>query len=113
MLTFYTNKFIPKRAAACARGPVIFIRPKYRNDIGILEHEKVHRWQWILTLGIHSFLYLLIKRYRLWAEVMAYKKQLQFPPANGKDIYRRKYAHYIATGYKLKITEEDAYLKLR
>jgi len=111
-MTFYTDRFIPKGAAGCARGPVILIRPKYMGDVGLLRHEQVHRWQWILTLSVHSFLYLLIKRYRLWAEVMAYKRQLKYPPANKRDIYRRKYAHYVATGYKLKVTEADVYLRL-
>ena len=112
-MVFYTDRFIPKGRAGCARGPVIFIRPKYKDDIGLLKHEKVHRWQWIFTLSIHSFLYLLVKRYRLWSEVMAYKKQLQYPPANGRDSYRRKYAHYIATNYGLRAKEADVYFKLR
>ena len=109
MLIFYTDKFIPKDAAGCTRGPVIFIRPKYKDDKGLLEHENIHRWQWVFTLGFHSFLYLLYKPYRLWSEVQAYKMQLRYPPANGSDSYKLKYANYISKNYGLNVTSNEAY----
>ena len=107
MLTYYTDRFIPDTAAGCARGPLIFIRPKYKSDRGLLEHEKVHRWQWIRTLALHSLLYFFIPEYRLASEVEAYKEQAQWYA----DDRLPKFAGYIARNYKLKITEEDA-LKL-
>lgn len=102
-LTFYTDKFVPANAGACARGPVIFIRPKYRNDVGLYEHELMHVKQWVFSLGLHSFLYLLSKRYRLWSEVQAYQKQLEYSP---QDI--NLFAKFIAENYGLKITQEEA-----
>ena len=79
-MIFYTNRFVPEGSAGCARGPVILIRPEYRYDKGLLAHEQVHTYQWWRTLGLHSFLYLFSKRYRLKAEVEAYREQLKYRP---------------------------------
>lgn len=95
---FYTNRFIPKDYAACTRGPCIFIRPEYRGDIGLLEHEKVHVRQWVRTLGVHSILYLMSKKYRLRAEVEAYRKQLVYSPGR-----EELFAGFIAYRYGLDV----------
>jgi hypothetical protein len=94
-------------AAACARGPLIFIRPKYKGDLGILEHERVHRKQWLRTLSLHSWLYLFVPEYRLACEVEAYKEQAKWY----QDDRLPKFAGFISRNYGLKITEEAA-LKL-
>jgi hypothetical protein len=44
-----TNLFIPKRFDAICLGPVILIRPEYANDKGLIEHEKTHTKQWVLS----------------------------------------------------------------
>ena len=95
-MTFYTDRFIPKDSSGCARGPVILIRPAYRDDIGLLEHEKVHRWQWIRTMGLHSFLYMLSKKYKLSVEVEAYRKQLEYPHAHSVEHRRKLYALWLS-----------------
>lgn len=85
-----------------AQGPIIKILPKYKDDIGLLEHEKVHVRQWYawLALGLligtlltllvspslwplfglapflHSLLYKFVRLYRRWCEVQAYRKQV-------------------------------------
>ena len=85
-----------------AQGPLIKILPKYKDDDGLLEHEKVHVHQWyaVLALGLlistlltllvspslwplygfslflHQSLYKLIRPYRRWSEVQAYRKQI-------------------------------------
>ena len=110
MLTFYTDRFIKKGSAGCARGPLIFIRPKYRDDRGLLEHEKVHVHQfWTRGLIVHSLRYLFSKAYKLNAEVEAYREQAQWYP----DDRLPKFASIIATKYGLKITEESALTLLR
>lgn len=112
MLTFYIDRFIPADSAACTRGPVIFIRSQYQSDFGLLAHEMEHRRQWMATLGFHSLLYLLLKPYRQWAEVRAYRIQLSYPPASNQDTYRRKYAGFISHKYGLDISEDEAYALL-
>ncbi|PAA31740.1 hypothetical protein CJU73_01520 [Pseudomonas fragi] len=83
-------------------GPLIKIRPKYAADKGLLEHEKVHVRQWYAVLGLglllctlltvlvspsfwplfglapllHQLLYKLVRPYRRWCEVRAYRKQI-------------------------------------
>ena len=108
-MVFYTDRFIPKGAAGCARGPFIFIRPKYKGDRGLLEHEKVHRHQWLLTLSLHSWLYLFVPEYKLHAEIMAYAEQARWY----EDDRLPKFAGYIAKNYGLKISEADALKLLR
>lgn len=69
-LTFYV-KSLPPTFAGMANGPVIRILEKYKDDAGLHAHELTHVRQWVLSLGLHSLLYLLSDRYKLWAEVQA------------------------------------------
>jgi hypothetical protein len=105
-LVFYTSK-LPDRVAGRAHGPVILIKKKYRDDKGLHAHEMCHAWQWYLTLMLHSLLYKLSTKYRLWAEVQAYKKQLKYSPGN-----ESKYAGFIAERYRLDVTMEEAERRL-
>ncbi len=106
-LCFYTNFGVPNGSAGCARGPVIFIRPQYKDDRGLYKHEFTHVKQWLRTLALHSFLYLLWPAYRLKSEVEAYKVQLQY--CNDIELNTRRFARFIATKYDLDITDEEAY----
>lgn len=61
-----------------ANGFVIRIEKDAANKAVVLAHELVHVKQWWLSLGIHPILYLLSERYRVWAEVQAYKKSIEY-----------------------------------
>lgn len=104
----YTDN-LPEGVGGEARAFFVRIRPSYRNDVGIHRHEEEHVYQWWVTFGLHSLLYLVSKKYRLWSEVQAYRKQLQNPPADQKDEYRWMYARYISEDYKLSISVTEAY----
>ena len=109
-LRFITNN-LPANSNGAANGPVVRIRPGYEDDRGLLEHELTHVKQWWRTLGLHSILYLCSKRYRLKAEVEAYREQLKYPPAtNDPDWYRAKYAAFICGRYDLVtyVSQEEA-----
>ena len=108
-MIFFTNRFVPKQHQAATRGPLIFIRPAYRDDKGLLEHEKVHRRQWLRTLGLHSLLYLFSEDYLLRAEVEAFREQLKHYP----DDRRVKFAWLIAENYNLDITPDEALILLK
>ena len=114
-LLFYTEK-LPAGCGGCANGPIIRIRPRYRNDKGLHEHEAEHVRQWWRTLGLHSLLYLVSRKYRLWAEVAAYRVQLQNPPAKdtGEQIgcYVELYSTALADKYGLDITAAAARARL-
>ena len=107
-LVFYTDFGVPQGSAGCARGPVAFIRPEYRDDKGLLAHELEHVKQWWLTFGLHSFLYLLVPFYRLNSEVEAYKVQLKHSSGN-----ERRFAEFIAERYGLDISVAEALALLR
>ena len=109
MFVFYTDRFIDQGSRGCCRGFLIFIRPQYRDDRGLLEHERVHRRQWFRTLSLSSWLYLFVPEYRLAAEVEAYKEQARW----FDDDRLPRFAKIISTRYGLKVTEEDALKLLR
>lgn len=94
-LTFYVDDLGPD---FCGKtyGPVILIRKDCKDDKGLYQHELVHVKQWWMTLGIHSILYKFIRKYRFWAELKAYKKQLKYSP-NKTAVF----AHYIWSMYNL------------
>lgn len=104
-IVIYTDRFVPDGSAGCARGPLIFIRPEYADDRGLLEHEKIHVLQWLRTCGLHSLLYLCSKSYRLKSEVEAYRKQLNYCP----DDKRALFAKFIAEDYRLSVSESEAF----
>lgn len=105
-LTIYTDK-LPDNVAGRTNGFVIRIKPSYRDDAGLLAHELVHVKQWWVTLGLHSLLYLLSDRYKLWAEVQAYKEQAK----HYADDRKPQFAGFISSNYGLDVTPEQA-LKL-
>ena len=113
---FYTdsNILIPKVHGACTRAFFVFIRPKYKGNLPLLEHELTHVRQFWTTFGLFPFLYLLSKKYKLKAEVEAYRTQLQVYadasyPADILDAKAKAYAEFIAERYGLRITSENAY----
>lgn len=97
----YTKK-LANGFGGTAQGPLIRLLPKYKDDVGLLEHEKVHVRQWyvLLTLVLllsalvilmvssslwpvcglalvsHQLLYKFVRPYRHWSEVQAYRRQI-------------------------------------
>ncbi|WP_307987774.1 hypothetical protein [uncultured Pseudomonas sp.] len=98
-----SSKKLPNGFGGTAQGPLIKILPKYKDDIGLLEHEKTHVRQWYAVVGfalllstlltlfvspalwplyglapvLHQSLYRFIRPYRRWCEVQAYRKQIE------------------------------------
>ena len=127
-LTFYTDKGVGDGHAASTRLCVILIRPRYRDDIGLYEHELTHVKQWAaitlisalviaavslpavgMALGVHGLLYDAAPWYRLRCEVQAYHKQLGYYP----DDRAQKFAGYIAGWYNLDVTPTQVLELLR
>ena len=104
-MKYYLIKYakeLPNGFGGTAQGPLIKILSKYKDDAGLLEHEKVHVRQWYAVLALvllmsgllallvspslwplcglalfgHQLLYKLVRPYRRWCEVQAYRKQL-------------------------------------
>lgn len=132
-LLWYTDS-LPETVGGRTMMFTVRLRPKYKDDEGILKHEETHVKQyWIMTLpllaliGIGGFFYQIIwavlslciiaqpiiyqisKSYRKWAEVKAYKEQLKYPPATGnREYYWFIYVVALAQHYKLGISVEEA-----
>lgn len=131
-LTFYTDN-LPANFGGCANAFVVRIRPKYRDDAGIHAHEYEHVRQWYVGVALgalaaclmnlipsawaalwplalsagcalHPLAYLLLPRYRLWAEAAAYRIQLRHYP----DDRTRLFAGFIAANYGLGVSVDEA-----
>ena len=100
-LVHYTEK-LANGFGGTAQGPLIKILSKYKDDAGLLEHEKTHVRQWyaVLAIGLllctllmlvvspalwplyglapflHPLLYKFVRPYRRLCEVRAYRKQI-------------------------------------
>ena len=62
-LTFYTDKI---KHAGEARGPVVLIKPQYKEDKGLHEHEFVHVRQWLVVTIITALVCFII--YTIWLD---------------------------------------------
>lgn len=103
-IVFYTDRLIPERFAGYTFGPVILIRPAYRSDRGLLEHERVHVAQFWRSFGLMGIGYLLSRSYRLLCEVEAYREQLTWY----KDDRAATFARFLVDKYDLGITFPQA-----
>ena len=100
-LVHYTEK-LANGFGGTTQGPLIKILSKYKDDAGLLAHEKTHVRQWyaVLAIGLllctlltlvvspalwplyglapflHPLLYKFVRPYRRLCEVRAYRKQI-------------------------------------
>ena len=100
-LVFKVDRFSQPNTLARANGPVIRIR-KDADFNQLYAHEFEHVKQWYFTLATHGIWYLVIKPYRQWAEVQAFKAEIKA----GRDIADA--ASALANNYNLDITYEGA-----
>ncbi|WP_027670095.1 hypothetical protein [Rheinheimera baltica] len=103
--------------------PIAVIEKQYKGDKGLRAHEIEHIKQYCVLFVIvgalgslltnaaialvaammaHDVAYTVISKYRCWAEVKAFKKQMQY----GVSI--DKAAAALAEHYRLKLTIEEA-----
>tara|TARA_B100000497_G_scaffold124423_1_gene158896 strand:- start:1411 stop:1884 length:474 start_codon:yes stop_codon:yes gene_type:complete len=107
-----TNVTIPKRFAAVVRGFFIFVRPQYKDNIPLIEHEKVHIQQFWRTFGAHGLMYLFSKGYRLRSELEGYSVQIKKREELGKPPKFEYFSRCIADHYNLDITDKEAKILL-
>lgn len=101
--------FTDRVQGGVANGPFVRIHPRFRNDKGLLVHELVHVWQWWLTLGLHSLLYMIVPRYRLWSEVLAMRAQLRQEPAlSHRELFLEHLSESLANDYRLRLDQARA-----
>ena len=126
-ITIYTDN-LPDDVGGCANAFVVRIKPKYRNDAGIHRHEYAHVGQWWTGVAIGAFVavlmshteywpfaliagamlhplaYLLIRKYRLYAEASAYAEQLEDDGSN-LDVMAHR---LMSPRYNLGLTLDEA-----
>lgn len=134
MVTIYTDRLIPDKFGAVSAGPITLIRPKYRDDKGLHEHEEVHFMQWLVLAALgpvsasvvyfaqieqaqpyllaillvpslfHGILYKLVSKYRQACEVSAYKAQLPHYDDDRTELF----AGFLASKYDLNLGHTEA-----
>ncbi|WER44972.1 hypothetical protein CupriaWKF_11655 [Cupriavidus sp. WKF15] len=102
-LMIETRWLVPRGFDGFTPGPLILLRPGASH--ALIEHEKVHVRQFWRSWGLMGVRYLLSRRWRLRYEVEAYREQLRHSQPGAA----RTLARLLATSYRLKITEDDAY----
>lgn len=134
-LTRYTDD-LPDGVGGRAIGPLVLIRPKYREDAGIHAHEAEHVRQWWmmtlpagliiglvvlssdivpliglmpLVLVVYNVLYALNLAYREWCEATAYREQMRYPDRHGGYLSIDAAAERLALPmYRLDLTPDQA-----
>jgi len=92
----------------------IKIRPKYKDDTGLLLHELTHVKQIYRTLGLHCILYPLYWRYRLRAEIEAYSRQLAYYKIYNPEKYQPDFfVQMIQKKYNLPRNKETSTNKIK
>jgi hypothetical protein len=104
VFVFYTDKFIKPQHGGISLAIFCFIRPKYKSDEGLLQHELTHSRQFYRNPILHLCLYRFWDKYKLECEVEGYKVQLKYYPTDLTDLF----AGFIAERYELDITKEKA-----
>jgi hypothetical protein len=72
------TRLLPSSIYGLAIWPFIFVQPSFRNHYGLIQHELVHlqeQRRWLVLPWLVA--YLLSKKFRLNAELRAYRRQME------------------------------------
>jgi len=97
-----STRFIPRGFAAMTVWPLILVRPECRHDNALIEHELVHYREQAWITPWWMVRYLLSKKFRLAAEIRAYRVQIAL------DGITHAAAAHMLTQYRLGITFTEA-----
>ena len=97
-----TTRLVPRGFDAITAWPFIFIRPEHLHNAALIEHELVHyqEQRWITPVWVLR--YLLSRKFRLAAEVRAYRRQIAIGGIT------KDQAAQMLTQYRLGISLEQA-----
>lgn len=121
---------LPNGFGGTTQGPLIKLLPKYKNDVGLIEHEKTHVRQWYAAMVfwlfvctllallvspacwtacgvapcVHQVLYKFVRPYRRWCEVQAYRKQITVGGYTSNEFA----VTFLAEKYELNLSASDA-----
>ncbi len=104
----YTDD-LPERVGGVASGPIVRIRPRYEKDEGIHRHELAHVELFWATFWLHWVIKKLSRRYRIWNEARAFRRQMQYRNLHGEFMSLDEAANWLAgENYDFGITQEQA-----
>ena len=109
VLIFFTDR-LPQGVGGRSYWLFALIRPKYREDEGLIQHELEHsRQAWKLPL-LHQLMYRFSKEYALACEAQAYRVQTKYPAGPGlPPISVANAAQRLRSGiYEFSLTQEEA-----
>ena len=96
------TNLIPRGFSAASLWPIILVRPEFRSETALIEHEMVHYREQAWIMPIWVLLYLVSRKFRLAAEVRAYTRQIELG-----GVTREQAAHALLS-YRLGINYERA-----
>ena len=92
---------MPKRFSGYHVGTLVLIRPDYKDDEGLIQHELTHVKQNIRTLGWSGIKQIWDKNHKLNRECEAYAEQLKYVPANQYKTVSTRFVNFMYTKYNL------------
>lgn len=101
-MVIYTNKFIPKRFASVNLFFFILMRPEFKGDKSLMEHELVHTeqvWKWLI---LQPIMYHASKKWRLKFEAEAYAVSVKY------GLPLKDAGRFLSTLYNLDISQKEA-----
>ena len=98
---FITNWLIPSRFAGYHIVDIVLIRPEYKDDESLIQHELTHVKQNLRTLGVSGIRQLFDKNHKLNRECEAYAVQLLYVPPIQRDVMKNRFVNYMYSKYNL------------
>jgi len=102
---FITN-WMPERFAGYHIVDIVLIRPQYKDDEGLIQHELTHVKQNLRTLFWSGIKHYWDKNHRLNRECEAYAVQLQYVPDEDYEVMKTRFVNYMYTKYDLGMSKK-------
>ena len=109
----YTDKLSAAVFGGTSKFCFIKIRPRYKDDIGLLNHELTHVKQFYRLSLLHGILVRFSKKYRLKIELEAYKNQLLSYPVEDRERKILYFAKFMSERYDIDKTVDECYKLLK
>mgnify|MGYP005731052541 FL=1 len=97
---FITN-WMPERFAGYHIVDIVLIRPDYKDDEGLIQHELTHVKQNLRTLFWSGIKQYWDKNHKLNRECEAYAVQLQYVPDEDYEVMKTRFVNFMYTKYNL------------
>ena len=102
-MIIYWSWPIPAKFQGCNYGPISFIRPECKEDLGLQLHENTHQKQFRDNPILFPWRYAFCKERKLKYEVEAYREQLKLSPGKAG-----RFAEYLCNNYGFTLSAAEA-----